>query len=135
VIVPPPVRDSVTVQLVDVPALKPTGAHTSEFTVTAVVRKTEAVCDAPFREAVTVAFWSIGMLPAVALNVAVADPVATGTDAGMVNIAALLESVTVPPAVLDNLTVQVLDPPDPNVAGAHVSDVTVTGVVNAMEAV
>ena len=59
---------------------------------------------------------------------------ATVTDAGTVNAAALLDSVTVAPPVLDTVTVHVEFPPDPRLAGAHVSPLTTVAVANEIEA-
>jgi hypothetical protein len=74
------------------------------------------------------------MVPAVAVKVAVADPAATATDSGTVSAAVLLDSVTVPPLVLDSVTVHVLDPPVPRVAGVHDSELTTTAAVSEIDA-
>jgi hypothetical protein len=62
--------------------------------------------------AVTVAFWSLGILPsAVALNVAIVVPESTVTDVGTVRRGLLLPSVTLAPperAARPRVTVQVL---------------------------
>jgi hypothetical protein len=71
----------------------------------------------------------------VAVNVAVVLPAPTVTDAGTVNAAALLDSVTVAPPVFDTVTVQVELPPDPRLAGAHVSALTTVAVASVMVAV
>ena len=71
----------------------------------------------------------------MAVNVAVVLPAPTVTDAGTVNAAALLDSVTVAPPVFDTVTVQVELPPDPRLAGAHVSALTTVAVASVMVAV
>ena len=69
------------------------------------------------------------------MNVAVVLPDPTVTDAGTVNEAALLDSVTVVPPVFDTVTVHVELPPDPRLAGEHVSPLTTVTVASAMVAV
>ena len=71
----------------------------------------------------------------MAVNVAVVLPATTVTEAGTVNAAALLDSVTVAPPVFDTVTVQVELPPDPRLAGAHVSVLTTVAVASVMVAV
>ena len=75
------------------------------------------------------------MLPAVALNVAVALPAATVTKAGTAKATALLDSPTVAPPVFDTVTVQVEIPFGPRLAGAQLSPLTVTGATSATVAV
>ena len=70
------------------------------------------------------------IVPAAAVNVAVVLPDPTVTDAGTVNEAALLDSVTTAPPVFETVTVHVELPPDPRLAGAHVKPPSVTGVVS-----
>jgi hypothetical protein len=57
----------------------------------------------------------------VAVNVAVVLPATTVTEEGTVNAAALLDRFTVAPPDFDTVTVQVELPPDPRLAGAHVT--------------
>ena len=71
----------------------------------------------------------------MAVNVAVVLPATTVTEAGTVNAAALLDSVTVAPPIFDTVTVQVELPPDPRLAGAHVSALTTVAVASVMVAV
>jgi hypothetical protein len=66
------------------------------------------------------------------VNVAVVLPDPTVTDAGTVNEAALLDSVTVGPLAFDTVTVHVELPPDPRLAGEHVSPLTTVAVASAM---
>jgi hypothetical protein len=70
------------------------------------------------------------IVPAAAVNVAVVLPDPTVTDAGTVNEAALLDSVTTAPPVFDTVTVQVELPPDPRLAGVHIKPPSVTGVIS-----
>jgi hypothetical protein len=68
--------------------------------------------------------------PAAALKVAVVAPAVTVTDAGTLSRALLLPSVTVEPpaaAACVNVTVQVLAPLCPNMAGLHVRPDTSAG--------
>jgi hypothetical protein len=75
------------------------------------------------------------MVPAVAANVAVVLPTPTITDVGTVSAAALSERVTIAPPVFETVTVQVELPPDPRLAGAHVSVLTTVAVASVMVAV
>jgi hypothetical protein len=59
------------------------------------------------------------------VKVAVVFPAPTVTAAGTVNAAVLLDSVTVAPPVFDTVTVHVELPPDPKLAGLHVSPLRV----------
>jgi hypothetical protein len=71
----------------------------------------------------------------VAANVAVVLPAPTVTDVGTVSAAALSERVTIAPPVFDTVTVQAELPPDPRLAGAHVSALTTVAVASVMVAV
>src|ERR1035441_1903427 len=93
--VPPPVFDSVTVQLLVPPLLSVDGVHDTALTVTAAPRAIDVVCVRPFKDAVSVAVWSEAIVPAVAVKFAVVDPAATVTDPGTVSAAVLLDSDTV----------------------------------------
>jgi hypothetical protein len=69
-------------------------------------------------------------VPVVALNVAVVAGAATVTDAGTVNVVLVFVSVTVLPptaATWFSVTVQLLAPIGPKVAGAQTSAATCTG--------
>src|SRR5512135_2320528 len=62
----PPVAaafDSVTVQVLAALELRLAGAHASVVRFTAATSLMAAVLDAPLKVAVTVAFWSLGMVP------------------------------------------------------------------------
>ena len=98
-------------------------------------RAIDAVCVLPFNVAVSVAVWSKAIVPAVAVKVAVVDAAATTTDPGTVSAAVLLDSVTVLPPVFVSVTVQMLVPPVPSVAGVHDTELTVTAVARAIDAV
>src|ERR1019366_7108815 len=135
VTVPPPVFVSVTVQVLVPLLLSVAGVHDNELTVTAVAKAIDVVCVLPFNVAVSVAVWSVAIVPAVAVKVAAVEPAATATDPGTVSAAVLLDSVTVPPLVFVSVTVQVLVPPLPSVAGVHDTELTVTGVAKAIDAV
>jgi len=77
------------------------------------------------------------MLPLVELKVAVAVPAVTVTEAGTVNIALLLESVTAAPPVgadLLRVTVHALVALGPRVAGTHASEDISTGATRLMVA-
>ena len=72
-------------------------------------------------------------MPAVTVKLAVVDPAATVTDAGVVNAALLSDVVTLAPpvgAAADSVTVQVEVAPDTTLFGVHASleTVTATGV-------
>ena len=110
---------SVTVQVLVPPLLSVAGVHDNELTVTAAAKAIDAIRVLPFNDAVSVAVWSVAIVPAVAMNVAVVDPVATATDPGTVSAAVLLDSVTVAPPVFVSVTVHVLVPPLLNVAGVQ----------------
>jgi hypothetical protein len=60
--------------------------------------------------------------------------VATDTEAGAVSNALLLENATAPPPVFVSVTVQLLDAPLPNVAGAQTTELMAGGAVSAMAA-
>ena len=69
------------------------------------------------------------------MNVAVVLPAPTATEAGVVNSAALSDSVTVAPPVFERVTVHVELAPEPRVLGLHVSPLTVTGAMSEIVAV
>jgi hypothetical protein len=94
-----------------------------------------AVWEVPLSVAVSVADWSLVIVPAVAVNVAAVLPAPTVIEAGTVNAAALLDSATVAPTVFDTVTVHVALPPDPRLAGAQVNPLTTGAVASAIVAV
>jgi hypothetical protein len=135
VTVAPPVCVTVTVQVALLPDPRLAGLQVSPLSSTGAASEIVAVCVLPFSVAVMVAVWLLAIVPAVALKLAVVllDP--TATEAGTVNAAALLDSVTVAPPVFDTVTVQVALPPDPRLAGLHVSPLSSTGATNEIVAV
>jgi hypothetical protein len=119
-----------------VPALFEFGLQERETIWTvACASEIVAVAMLPFSVAVMVAVWLLAIVPAVAVKVAVVllDP--TTTEAGTVNAAALLDSVTVAPPVFDTVTVQVALPPDAKLAGLHVTPLSSTGATSEIVAV
>ena len=135
VMVAPPVLVTVTVQVELPPGPRLEGLQLMPLKVTRVASEIVAVCVLPFSVAVMVAVWLLAMVPAVAVKVAVVLAAATVTDAGTVNAAALSDSVTVAPPVFDTVTVHVALPPDPRLAGVHVSPLTTVAVASAIVAV
>ena len=88
-----------------------------------------------FSVAVTVAVWSLEIVPGVAGNFSVVRPDVTGTLAGTVSAPALLDSPTdVPPvpAALDRVAVQVEVAPVPRLVGLHVSPLTTVAAASEM---
>ena len=71
----------------------------------------------------------------MAVNVAVVLPAPTVTEAGTVSAAALLDSVTVPPPVLDTVTVHVELPLGPRLVGLQLNPLSTTGATSEMVAV
>ena len=93
----PAACDNVTVQ-VDVPfEFRLVGLHDSELTVVAATREMLAVCVLPFKVPVTTAVRLLGMVPAVAVNVAELLPAGTVTDEGTDSSLVVLERPTVAP--------------------------------------
>jgi hypothetical protein len=135
VTVAPPVFDTVTVHVELAPDPRLASTHVNPLTTLAVASAIVAVCVLPLRVAVMVAVWSLAIVPAVAVKVAVVLPDPTVTEAGTVNAAASSDSVTVAPPVFDTVTVHVALAPDPRLAGAHVSPLTTVAVASAIVAV
>ena len=129
--VAPPVGaalESVTVQVVMAPEPSDVGLHTNCDTTAAALRLMPAVRDCPFNEAVIVAAWSLPMVPAVAVKVAVVAPALTTTEAATGSSTLLLERATATPpvgAAAESVTVQLDMPPELNVVGVQASDDTV----------
>ena len=82
-----------------------------------------------------VAVWLPVIVPAAAVKVADVLPDPTTTEAGTVNAATLLDSVTVAPPVCVTVAVQVALPPDPRLAGLHVTPLSSTAVTSEIVAV
>jgi hypothetical protein len=77
----------------------------------------------------------LAIVPAVAVKVAVVLLAPTVTDAGTVNVAALLDNATVAPPACVTVTVQVELPPDPRLAGLHVTPLSSSAVTSEIVAV
>ena len=133
--IPPPLWESVTVQVPDWPALRLAGVQVSVLTEICTESVIDAVCEVPFSEAVTVTVCPLEIEPAAAVKVAVVAEALTVTDAGTLREALLLESATVPPPVCDRVTMQVLDWSAPRLAGVQVSVLTDSGAESVTEAV
>ena len=77
-------------------------------------------------------------MPAVAVKFAEVAPDATFTEAGTVNAAALLESVTVmppDPAACESVTEHAEVPPELRLVGLHETRLTVVGAASEIDAV
>ncbi len=77
-------------------------------------------------------------MPAVAVKLAEVAPDATLIEPGTVNAVTLLESVTVMPPVpagCDSVTEQADVPPEPRLAGVHVTRLTIVGAASRIDAV
>jgi hypothetical protein len=112
-----------TVQ-VEVPgAFTLAGVQDKPLGVVAAFRFTDAVLLCPFQLAVRVAVWSLLIVPAVALNVPLLDPVLIVMLAGTLNTPRLLDNVTVAVlvAALLNVTVQVALCPVPRIPGVQLT--------------
>jgi hypothetical protein len=118
--------DNVTLQEVDEFACRVVFAHCTEETDITETSENVTGCDIPFIEAVMVADWSDEIVPVDAVNVAVLEPDATETVAGIVNTdGAELASVTVAPApdaALVNVTVHVVEALPESVVDPHCSE-------------
>ena len=122
--------DNVIVQVLAAAVPRVVGAHARDVTRVGADSERVAFWELLLKVAVTTAVWSAGMVPAVALNVAVIEPAATVTDPATVNRTLLLESETTAPplgAAFDSVTVQVLRAAVLRVVGAHAKEVTRVG--------
>ena len=129
---------SVTVQLVLELEAKVVLVHWSEESVTAGCNLMLAVAVLAPKEAVTTALSLVVIVPAVAVKVAEVEPAETATDAGTLRRVLLEERPTLDPpagAAVDRVTVQVLLPPEPSVAGLHPTEEIVRGAVKLIIAV
>ena len=131
--------DRTTVHVVAAPVPRIVGEQESEVREVAAARRLRvAVWEAPPSEAVTVAGWSEGIVPAVTVKVPAVAPAAMVTEAGVVSAALLSETVTaVPPvgATLERVAVQVLVPLEFRLVGVQARKERVTAVTRLMEAV
>jgi hypothetical protein len=113
---------SVTVQVLEAFGARVVGLHASDDTSTGATRPIAAFAELPVYVAVTVALWSLAMVPAVALKVADKEPAATVTDAGTARAALLSEiAIMAPPAgaAFESVTVQTELVPEVRLAGLH----------------
>jgi hypothetical protein len=127
--------ESVTLQTADPSWASVVGVQLREVSRVGVVSSIGVLSDDPLSDAVTVAFSSAVMFPAVNANEAVANPEATCTDDGAINDAPPVDNATVAPLVRDSLTAQVALAPECKNDGEHVNDVMVIAVVNVIAAV
>ena len=88
----------------------------------------------PFKPAVSVAFWALGTVPEVAVNVTLLWPEGTVTLEGAEsNPLLLLSDTTIAlEAVAFNVTVQMLDALLPSVEGVQASEVSCAGCAEAL---
>lgn len=115
----------VTVQVLEALGPRLVGEQNSEETRTGATRDTLAEVEFPLREAVSSAVWSEDSVPAVAVKVAVKEPVGIVTLAGTMSAGKLeLSPITTGlVAAALRLTVQVLVPPEDNEPGVHAREV------------
>ena len=116
------------------------GVHVEQghLVVVAVESATDAVLEDPFRVAVRTAVTADEIVPAVAVNVAVATDGETATEAGTVSSVVLLDTATERPpvgAAALVVMVQVLLAPEFSEVGVQTSAVTVTGGARLRDAV
>jgi len=130
-------EESVTVQVEVPPLAKLVVVQPKELSNTGAVSDSVDVVELLLYVAVIVPLWLLGMVPAVAVKVLVVDPAATVTEAGTVNSALLLDSVTdAPPAgaACERVTVQVDAAALTRLAGLQVKLLTVVVAVKEMDA-
>ena len=88
-----------TVQLEVVPEFTLLGVQVRPVTSMGATRFNVTVWEEPLSEAVTVAFWLVVRVPAVAVKLAEVAPAGTVTEAGTVSAELLLDKATVLPPV------------------------------------
>jgi hypothetical protein len=89
----------------------------------------------PFSVAVTIAVWSIAIVPAVTVKLAAVVPGASATEDGTLSAVVLLDRATVAPLAVETATVQVELASDARLVCAQVSQLRVTGATSEMAAV
>lgn len=117
------------------PELSVVGLHANPVRVTGAVRETVAVCIVPFSVAVMLPVWLLAIFPAVTVKVPIVLPAATISEAGTARAVPLFDRLTVAPAVLDTVAVQVALPPETRLVGLQVNPLSVTGAVSDIVAV
>ncbi len=98
------------------------GLQVRPVNVSGGTREIRAVCELPFRVAVTLAVWLLVTVPTVAMKVVVRPPAATVTEAGMIRAGLLADKITATPplgAPEEIVTVQVELAPEAKLAGEH----------------
>ena len=134
VTVAPPALDTDAVQVALALDPRLVGLHVNPVSNTGAISEIVAVCVLPFSVAVR-SLSGCGDRPGRGRERRCRAPEPTAIETGTVNAAALLDSVTVAPAALDTVTVQVALPPDPRLVGLHVSPLTNTGAAREIVAV
>jgi len=139
-VIPPLVAgdDNVIMQAAVDPADRMAGLQLTPVTSVGATRVKLAVCEAPFKLAVTAALCVLVSVPAVAVKVAVVAPGVTVTDAGTLKAALLLATATtLPPAGAAwlNVIVQVVEELAFTLAGLQDRPVTTMGATKVKLAV
>jgi hypothetical protein len=132
---PPAAIERVTAQLADPSCARVAGIHEKEVTRTAVARSIATLRDEPLRDADNVAFSSAVMVLAVTAKEAVVAPEPTSAEVGALNNALLVDNLTEPPPLFDNVTVHVARSPVCSAVDEHVRDVMKIAGVNRSEPV
>jgi len=134
----PAAFDRFKVQVEAPPDDKLVGAQPKEVITVGATSETTAVWDVPLKLAVTLAVWSVVMVPAEAVKLAEVAPETTVTDEGTLKAPTLLDRDTAAPpapAAFDRLTVQVEAPPDVRLLGAQLNALTTVAATRETEAV
>jgi len=134
----PAAFDRLRVQVEAPPDDRLAGAQPREVISVGATSETKAVWEVPLKLAVTLAVWSLVMVPAAAVKLAEVAPVGTMTDEGTLRAPTLLDRDTAAPpaaAAFDRLTVQVEEPPDARLPGAQLNALTTVVATRETEAV
>jgi hypothetical protein len=121
--------ESVTVQVPDPPGESGADVHAIDNAGFPTLSPIVAVCDDEFRPAVMIAVLFAVNCVAVAVKLALEDPLGIVTDEGTVRLAELEARLTTAPLEPLNVTVHVLAAPGARLVGAHVRALTVTAAV------
>ena len=114
--------DNVTVQVELAPETTVAGAHcTDETAICGGVTVMEVVIELPPSDTVTGSLWLEVTVVAVAVKVALLEPAATITEAGMVKAGGSAMAMLAPPlgAAVERVTVQVAAAPETRLVGVH----------------